>query len=312
MFRCPYHAWSFNNQGDLSSVPDRDSYGDKFDMHSYSLHQPACLDHYRGFFFICFDSKVESLKSYLAGAVEHLDLILDQGEMEIVSGEHKYDIGANWKLLMENSFDGYHLMPTHKTYLDYVKSQWSEMPKPSEGVGLDLGNGHAAIEFKAFFGKPIALWSPLFGDELKLEINAIKQQLIDKYGNERGNRMCENGRIILIFPNLIVIDAMGVAIRVPQPLTTDRMQVSAWQLALKAESSELRTSRLKSYLSFLGPGGFSTPDDVEMLEACQAGFKASSIEWSDASRGMHKQQPAMTDEFHIRTFWRNWQRQLSR
>ena len=45
----------------------------------------------------------------------------------------------------------------------------------------------------------------------------------------------------------------------------------------------MRTTRLDSFLTFLGPGGFATPDDVEALESCQAGFRATELEWSDIS-----------------------------
>ena len=47
-----------------------------------------------------------------------LDLIADQsldGSMRVVKGEQRYSIRANWKLLAENSVDGYHAVPVHKT-----------------------------------------------------------------------------------------------------------------------------------------------------------------------------------------------------
>ena len=40
--------------------------------------------------------------------------------MRVVSGSNRYTIKANWKLLAENSVDSYHLLPTHRTYVDYV------------------------------------------------------------------------------------------------------------------------------------------------------------------------------------------------
>ena len=57
--------------------------------------------------------------TYLAGAREYLDLIVDQAEkgMRMIPGSNRYSIKANWKLLVENSLDGYHVKPTHKTLL---------------------------------------------------------------------------------------------------------------------------------------------------------------------------------------------------
>ena len=64
--------------------------------------------------------------------------------------------------------------------------------------------------------------------------------------------------------------------------------------------------RLDSFLTFLGPGGFATPDDVEALESCQIGFRATENEWSDISRGMLRPAPLSTDELQMRGFWRQW------
>ena len=65
-------------------------------------------------------------------------------------------------------------------------------------------------------------------------------------------------------------------------------------------------TRLDSFLTFLGPGDFATPDDVEALESCQAGFRATETEWSDISRGMLRPAPQSTDELQMRGFWRQW------
>jgi hypothetical protein len=64
-----------------------------------------------------------------------------------------------------------------------------------------------------------------------------------------------------------------------------------------------------------GPGGFATPDDVEALEACQAGFRAAGgVPWSDISRGMHRehrgQACGISDELQMRVFWRQWERRM--
>jgi p-cumate 2,3-dioxygenase alpha subunit len=67
----------------------------------------------------------------------------------------------------------------------------------------------------------------------------------------------------------------------------------------------MRAKRLDSFLTFLGPGGFATPDDMEALESCQAGFLADGVEWSDLSRGMLSE-PRPVDELQMRAFWRRW------
>ncbi len=70
--------------------------------------------------FISFDPAIESLVDYLGNAREYLDLMLELGgeDTEIVPGSQAYSMKANWKLLVENSMDGYHAMPTHQRFFN--------------------------------------------------------------------------------------------------------------------------------------------------------------------------------------------------
>ena len=72
---------------------------------------------------------------------------------------------------------------------------------------------------------------------------------------------------------------------------------------------EVRQRRLDSFLTFLGPAGFATPDDIEALESCQQGFSSGGVEWNDLSRGMGRA-PEANDEEQMRAFWRRWQQQM--
>jgi hypothetical protein len=48
---------------------------------------------------------------------------------------------------------------------------------------------------------------------------------------------------------------------------------------------------------------------VEAIESCQAGYKAEGVEWSELSRGMHREAIA-EDELQLRAFWRQWHRHM--
>jgi p-cumate 2,3-dioxygenase alpha subunit len=121
--------------------------------------------------------------------------------------------------------------------------------------------------------------------------------------------MADTNRNMLIFPNLVVNDIMAVTVRTFMPSAPDQMEVTAWELAPKGELAALRQRRLDSFLTFLGPAGFATPDDVEALESCQQGFSSGGVEWNDISRGMARV-PAGNDEFQMRVFWREWVRRM--
>jgi p-cumate 2,3-dioxygenase alpha subunit len=99
---------------------------------------------------------------------------------------------------------------------------------------------------------------------------------------------------------------MAVTIRTVSPVDSGHMRVRAWQFAPAAEGASQRERRMESFLTFLGPGGFATPDDVEALESCQAGYAALAPAWNDLSRGMNRE-PQTVDELQMRAFWRRWQ-----
>jgi p-cumate 2,3-dioxygenase alpha subunit len=106
----------------------------------------------------------------------------------------------------------------------------------------------------------------------------------------------------------VLNDGSSVTVRTFQPMGPERMKVTAWALGPVEESPSARARRLDSFLTFYGPGGFATPDDVEALEAVQQGLAATEIEWSELSRGMNKKtgETLNTDEHHLRAFWRRW------
>jgi p-cumate 2,3-dioxygenase alpha subunit len=304
---CFYHGWSFSTSGGLVSIPDDASYGPDFERPN--LATPAKVDSYRGFVFVSFDPGIVDLETYLAGAKEYLDLVCDQSEtgMRVLEGTHEYSVKANWKLLVENSFDGYHAVSTHQRYFEMMMAAWDGKFSPGAlGVsrGLDLGNGHAVIA-----GGPSS--SGLFGRPLSADGTAEKaerfQRFREKYGDAWVDRMSST-RNLVIFPNLVVIDlVMGVVIRKIDPVTPDYMEISAWHLAPPEEGEELRKQRLDNFLTFWGPGGLASPDDVEALETCQRSYAAvRELPWSDISRGMHKPVPSGSDELQMRTWWRRW------
>lgn len=310
LFVCPYHAWTFQNDGQLrgTSFPEGVSKG--FDRKRMGLKTPPRMDVYRELVFVSFDRDIVDLQTYLGRAKDYLDQILDQGEFgtEIVEGTHEYSIDANWKLLIENSIDGYHAPSTHQRYFDYLKRNSGSIDRGPQRYsrGMDLGNGHALMTGEATFPRPVALWASMLGDEAQPELDRVMKRLVERFGPDRADRIATHSRNLFIFPNLIINDVQAITVRTFFPVRPDRMSVISWALAPRNEPEGLRKVQLDSYLSFLGPGGFATPDDIELLESCQRGFANREAEWSDLSRGMSDAEPDMLSEEQMRAFWRQW------
>jgi p-cumate 2,3-dioxygenase alpha subunit len=313
---CFYHAWTYGSTGALTGLPGEEGYGPTFDRARMGLLAPAQVESYRGFVFACFDPGAVDLRTYLAGAADYLDLVADQVEaQEIVPGAHEYSADANWKLFMENGLDGYHLLPLHITYFEYLEKVEGSRPNPNLGglgEAIDLGNGHAAIKDRGPWARPVARWMPALGAQNRPRVEAAYAELVRKHGPERADLIGRVDRNVMIFPNLIILDLMGVVVRKITPTAAGHTRITQWSLATAGEGADLRARRLENFITFQGPAGFATPDDLEALEACQAGYRTGAgVPWSDLSRGMHRehrgQSCCISDELQMRAFWRQWQ-----
>jgi p-cumate 2,3-dioxygenase subunit alpha len=293
-FQCFYHAWTFDNQGCLVGVPGEDAYGPGFQRSELGLKAPANAGIYRGFVFTTFNRNAPSLTDYLGGAIDYLDRAYEQGQpdgLEIVGGTHDYCMYGNWKLVVENSFDPYHLGPTHQRYFQFMQHLGiSTIGRNDPGKAKDLGNGHAVVEISS--DVPIG----------RLRDDRLEPRL----DGEQSEGKVGYNHLMVIFPNLILINVFRM-VRTVFPVAPNYVEVSAWALMPKGDSREIRRARLDNYLTFLGPGGFGTPDDAEAVESCQRGFANNKeIEWTNVSRGITRDQPIGTDELQLRAFWRRW------
>ncbi|HXG36315.1 MAG TPA: aromatic ring-hydroxylating dioxygenase subunit alpha [Dehalococcoidia bacterium] len=308
VFECFYHGWTFNNDGELISVPEEEGYSEHFDKRERSLASPPRVEGYKGFYFLSYNPYAEDLLTYLADARMFIDVVNARGEngVKVLRGSLKYTIRANWKLLMENSLDGYHLPTTHATFLNYVSSVGRPMKYDVEMTwGLDLGNGHSA--FGAVRPQDQARYYQLPGVSKRLDpkdeiIERARRRIIKRYGEKWAVWTPESLTNFSIYPNLVCVN--GETWRTFWPLAPDQVEVTTW--VVEPMDSEEELARLiNNYPIFQGPGGFATPDDVEALESCQLGFKAEAVQWSDISRGMHRV-PRWDDELQMRSFWRQW------
>lgn len=320
--KCFYHGWSFDTAGTLVALPGEDSYGENFDRHNLCLAKPPKVASYRGFIFLSWTDEIDELEKNLGGATDVLDLFADQSDtgMRVIGGTHLYAAKANWKLLSENSYDGYHAMTTHHRYLAMLKESGKDLGRlfgtagGGPNLAWDLGNGHAVIGGSdGTGGENTGLGRDLPNDAALAAQIARRDHFAAKYGEAWANRMY-SGRNMVLFPNLAIVDLiMGITLRTYYPVSPGYMEVTAWSLQPSDDVAELKDMRQENFLTFWGPAGLATPDDIEALERCQAGFAAyEHAPWNDISRGMASEgRPTFADELQMRTFWREWDRRMT-
>ena len=141
--------------------------------------------------------------------------------------------------------------------------------------------------FSACASSPFNGPNPFEHTELLLDAEETIGGLI--HASQIPQKLLGHTKAIVVFPNLVLNDGSSITIRTFHPTSAGRMQVTAWALGPTEESQSALARRLDSFLTFYGPGGFATPDDVEALEMVQAGLQSwREVTWSDISRGMNK------------------------
>ncbi|HLY56664.1 MAG TPA: aromatic ring-hydroxylating dioxygenase subunit alpha [Stellaceae bacterium] len=319
VFTCPYHGWVYDLEGRLRDQGAKGGYPAGFNAEGdYNLRPVPRLETYRDFCFVNFNPRAIGLVDYLADAADYLALVADQAEtgMEVIPGGVSLEAAGNWKLLMENSYDAYHGPSLHSTYFEFLDQRvgGQNMAATQMGFGAGLGQGHGVFELNLRSGRPIAQWIPPFGEAAKPKIEAVKARLVEKFGQERADRMAERQRNLIIFPNLVVNDNLGISVRTVFPLSPNRMTVDIWILGPKGEDPIFRKLRLDNYLTFVGPTGFATPDDIEAFALCQRGNVHAPGGWSDISKGMSADEDLLharadfMDEAQMRGWWMQWDR----
>ena len=286
---CPFHGWTFRNDGTLLKVKDPDGagYPASFDVDgSHNMTKVARFDNYRGFLFASLNPDVLTLGEHLGDTTTIIDMLVDQSPegLEVLRGSSTYTFDGNWKVQAENGADGYHVTATHWNYAA-TTSRRSTGESKNDTKALDAGGwGKSGGGYWSFPHGHLCLWTwaanpqdrPLWGklDELKTAFGAAK-----------GDFMVKGSRNLCLYPNVYVMDQFSTQIRHFRPIAPDKTEVTIYCIAPKGESDAARALRIRQYEDFFNASGMATPDDLEEFRSCQLTFRAQAAPWNDMSRG---------------------------
>jgi phenylpropionate dioxygenase-like ring-hydroxylating dioxygenase large terminal subunit len=290
-FKCPYHNWTYRSDGELVAVPFKEDFGPDFDTAELGLVHVARIESYRGFIFARLAEEGPELIDHLGHARPYLDRIIDQGDgIQLTAGVHRNLYPGNWKLQQENTVDNYHAGFVHGVYFDMLTKRSGQKISVSGNAdwkAMDLGNGHAAIDF----GAGLAL--DFVGDEVTFNLQ--------------------------IFPNL---NFVGTQVRVNKPVTVESCMIEMYPTVVKGFSDEKNNARLRGHEDFFGPAGFGSPDDNEVaFRRLRLGIAADvGDDWCLMGKGLHHEEidergvriGAISDETTMRAIYRAWREAMSR
>lgn len=124
-FTCSYHAWTYGLNGQLIRAHGIDDHHADF-IRDCKLPQFKC-EIWHGFIFVNLDAEAESfIKSETASKIEPMVEHMHIEDMRLIySSEQEWN--TNWKCLVENFLEGYHLSTVHRRTLHpYTPTQLSK------------------------------------------------------------------------------------------------------------------------------------------------------------------------------------------
>jgi choline monooxygenase len=169
VLRCGYHSWCYGLDGALKSAPRTERLAG-FDRAAYGL-KPVRAEVLGGFVFVNLDPDAEPLAAIAPGAEAEMRRFLpDLDRMRLIE-EVDVIVPANWKVIMDNSIEGYHFGlsgPVHKHLaglIDFKRYQlqprdtwWTYIGPPKPGASEAYGQPLAGATWQTDWFFNIGIW----------------------------------------------------------------------------------------------------------------------------------------------------------
>ena len=274
-FRCPYHGWSYRNDGRIVGLPfHQDAYGGEagFKRKGQRLLPAPNLATYNGMIFLSMDPHAPPLEEFLGDFRFYLDYYTKQSASGIeLRGPQRWRVKANWKIGAENfAGDMYHTPQTHTSVVEIGLFREPKAEKRKDGATYWAGAG----------GGTTYKLPPGTLDE-RLRYIGYPQEMVDRmtrqWSQDQRDVVGADGFMVSaasVYPNLSFVhnwprvaesdDVLPfISIRQWQPISEDETEVLSW-FAVDAEApEEFKALSYKAYLMCFGSTGMFEQDDVE-------------------------------------------------
>ena len=274
-FRCPYHGWSYRNDGRIIGLPfHKEAYGgeDGFKKKGQTLLPAPNLASYNGLIFISMDPDAEPLEDFLGDFKFYLDFYTKQSRHGLeVRGPQRWRIKANWKIGAENfAGDMYHTPQTHASVVEIGLFREPKAEKRKDGATYWAHKG-GGTTYKLPPGtfeermRYVGYTDDMIG-RIKGAWSAEQQELVGENGFMISAATC--------FPNMSFVhnwpkvedgdDVLPfISIRMWQPISENETEVYSWFAVDSAAPEDYKKNSYKAYLMCFGSTGMFEQDDVE-------------------------------------------------
>ena len=150
-FTCPYHGWTFGADGKLLVIAASETVGD-IDRSTRGLRELPCEERH-GLIFVCLTPELSMDLDGLHGPL--LAELANVGLKDRTFLCSRVIEGPNWKLAMENFFEGYHIAASHpNTVAKVLMSNTTHY----EGFGPDMRVNFASRTISKLNEMPRSRW----------------------------------------------------------------------------------------------------------------------------------------------------------
>ncbi len=137
-FKCPYHSWVYGLDGALLSAPHMERAAG-FDPTQYGL-VALRIETWGGFLFVNFRPDAPRLAEYLGDLPQKLESY--RLEDMVVVRRKAFEIGANWKLFVENAMEELHIPTVHRKTIQQNTPMETHEPQDARGQYCALFSTH--------------------------------------------------------------------------------------------------------------------------------------------------------------------------
>ncbi|MFM0643896.1 Rieske 2Fe-2S domain-containing protein [Paraburkholderia bryophila] len=276
-FRCPYHQWSYNLNGDLEGVPFRRGVkqGDRvnggmpadFRLEDHGLVKLKVATR-GGVIFGSFDHDVESLEDFLGPAIlKYFDRLFHGPKLTLL-GYTRQRIPGNWKLMQENIKDPYHGGLLHTWFVNF--GLW-RVDNKGEMV-MDAHHRHAAMVSTRSEGGSGAATEGITSFKNTMALN--DHRLLDV----EAEAWWGNSTVVMLtlMPSVIIQQNVNtLATRRIHPVSPGVFDYVWTHFGFETDDEAMTQRRLRQ-ANLVGPAGYVSADDGEVVECLQQAFAANS------------------------------------
>jgi 2-chlorobenzoate 1,2-dioxygenase len=324
LFVCPYHAWTYELDGRLRSMPLREEYGPGFPKDERGLKRVPRVSSYRGFIFASLAAEGPDLETFLGQARLSFDDFMDRspsGEIEAVDPPLRYRVRANWKVIFENLNDILHPLFAHASAASAVRHM-REVEKLHPLHRLLAATPNMTLQTFQKLDSVITEHAHSYVTGIVSIVNppiprdAYFAALAERHGEDGAQRVLSTDvHVVLVYPS-VTMNSRFQTMRLVRPIACDETEVEAHVFRLKGAPESVFAQALEYNYVSGSPASPVIVDDLEIYERLQAevgvaaGLSVERCLETVADPGDSTARIPGTSEEYIRRQYRLWQRYL--